>query len=312
MKKTICVLTVCAAFAAQASAQVSFDRGVDTKRFVDQAVSADLPVARPVPGFSRYTRDCARFSFGQADGEQLSERVWLRSTEYVQECRTTYVQQCHTVYKPGPNNTQIPVQQCHMVPYQQCWERPGMTWSQSAQVKVLPRRLLPWERESFEVCLEGPWMNFYVNEAAYKYSVGRQGNYDSLYELAPQHKVPMPADENGLSYGDFSFADGKFTFRVNDRWAKEYAGEKVAIKVDLYAEGWWIFNGYKGSKEVTFDAAEGYTLTFSEDDLEKEKADRGEDVRGAKKFFLKWGFRRVGALSTDGFVKKDKTPSISK
>lgn len=312
MKKVFCAVIACAALAAQASAQVDFDRGVNTKLFAEKA-AAELPVARPVPGFSHYSRDCARFAFGPADGDQVSDRLWLRSTEYIQECRTDYVQQCHTVMVPGPNHTQVPQQQCQTVPVQHCWERPGMTWSQTAQVKVLARKLLPWERESFDVCLEGPWANFYVNEAAYKYSVGRQGNYDALYELAPQYKVPMAADENGLGYVDFSYSDGKFNFKVSDRWAKEYAGEKVAIKVDLYSEGWWVFNGYKGSKEFTFDAAGEYAMTFDEKDLEKPASDdRSEDFRGAKKYFLKWGFRRVGAISKNDFVKKDKTPSISK
>jgi hypothetical protein len=32
--------------------------------------------------------------------------------------------------------------------------------------------------------------------------------------------------------------------------------------------------------------------------------------RGAKKYFLKWGFKRVGTISKDNFVKKDKTPVI--
>jgi hypothetical protein len=314
MMKTLMAVLACAALAAPAAA-VDFDRGVDTKSFTEKAAALELPSARPVPGYSHYTRDCARFSFAPAEGDVLGPKAWLRSTEYVRECRTEYVRECYTTYKPGPNNTQIPVQTCYLRPYERCWDRPGMSWQQSAQVKVLARRLLPWETESFEACLEGPWMNLYTREAAYKYDVRRQGSYDSLFELAPLHKVPTAPDGNGLSYGDFSYADGKFTFKVNDRWVKEYAGEKVAVKIDLYSEGWWVFNGYKGSREFTFDAAEGYTMTFSEKDLEADsdkELDRSSPDRGAKKYFLKWGFRRLGAVSKNDFVKKDKTPSIAK
>lgn len=315
MKKVIFAALVITGFIAAANAQVNFNKGVDVKDFVSQAVNSDLAVpAAPAPRIGQYSRDCARFSFGPSDKELVSERVYLRSTEYETVCHTQMVQQCHTVMVPGPNNTQVAQQQCHMVPQQYCYERPGMTWTQTGQIKVNPRKLLPWERESFEICMQGPWMDLYINAAAYKYTARREGNYDTLFELAPQYKVAMKADENGLNYGDFSYAGGKFTFKVNDRWAKEYAGEKVAIKIDLYRDGAWIFNGYKGSKEFTFDAAEGYTMTFDEKDLEKASDEDGTyrdgDDRGAKKYFLKWGFKRVGAISKDNFVKKDKTPTI--
>lgn len=311
MRKMMSAVLVLVFFAAAANARVDFDRGVDTKQFVTEAVSSGIAVPAPVKGINRYTRDCARFSFGPSDAEIASERVWLRSIEYIQECHNVPVQQCHTVMVPGPNGTQVPQQQCHTVYQQQCHERPGMSWSRTAQIKMLARKLLPWERESFDVCLEGPWMDIYVNAAAYKYSASRQGNYDTLFELTAKNKIPMKADENGLSYAGFSYAGGKFAFKASDKWAKEYAGEKVVITVDLYSEGWWIFNGYLGSKDFTFDAAEGYEMSFSEKDLENAVA--GDDTfRGAKKYYAKWGFRRVGTISKDNYVKKDKTPSITK
>lgn len=315
MKKTIFAALVLTGFIAAADAQVNFDQGVNMKEVVSRAVNADpaLPAA-PAPKIGHYSRDCARFSFGPGDKELVSEKVYLRSTEYETVCHTQMVQQCHTVMVPGPNNTQVAQQQCHMAPQQYCYERPGMTWSQYGQIKVEARKLLPWERESFELCMQGPWMDLYVNAAAYKYAARREGSYDTLFVLTPQHKVAMKADENGLSSGNFSFVDGKFVFQVNDKWAREYAGEKVSIKIDLYRDGAWIFDGYKGSKEFTFDAAEGYTMTFDEKDLEKAAGEdatyRDVDDRGAKKYFLKWGFKRVGAISKDNFVKKDKTPTI--
>ncbi|OGR62246.1 MAG: hypothetical protein A2X31_11860 [Elusimicrobia bacterium GWB2_63_22] len=318
MKKAIFAALVFTGFIAAANAQVDFNRGFEVKDVISQAVSADLAIpAAPAAKIGHYSRDCARFSFGPSGEAITSEKVYLRSTEYETVCHTQYVQQCHTVMVPGPNGTQVPSQSCHMVPVQNCYERPGMTWSQYGQIKVEVRKLLPWERENFEVCLQGPWMDLYVNAAAYKYSAKREGNYDTLFVLTPQYKVAMKADENGINYGNFAYADGKFVFQVNDKWAKEYAGEKVAIKVDLYSEGWWVFDGYKGSKEFTFDVAEGYTMTFNEKDLEKPAAEDntyrdGDDDRAAKKYFLKWGFKRVGAISKDNFVKKDKTPVITK
>ncbi len=316
MKKAIFAALVFTGFIAAASAQVNFNQGFEVKDVISQAVNADLVIpAAPAANRGTYSRDCARFSFGPSDEAITSEKVYLRSTEYETVCTTQYVQQCHTVMVPGPNGTQVPSQSCQMVPVQNCYERPGMSWNQYGQIKVDARKLFPWERESFEVCLQGPWMDLYVNAAAYKYSARREGNYDALFVLTPQNKVAMKADENGVNYNDFAFADGKFVFKAADKWAKEYAGEKVVINVDLYSEGWWVFNGYKGSKEFTFDAADLYTMAFTEADLTKaettDPATRGDD-RAAKKFFLKWSFKRVGAISKDNVVKKDKTPSITK
>ena len=294
MKKLILMAIVSAGFCAAAAAQVDFNQGVNVNEIISQAHASDLAIPMPASNRGTYTRDCVRFSFGPSDNEILSQKVYLRSTEYDTVC--------HTVMVPGPNGTQVPTQQCY--------ERPGMTWHEAGQIKMNARKLLPWERESFEMCLQGPWMNLYVNAAAYKYSAKREGNYDTLFVLTAQDKIAMKSDEDGLSAGDFSYADGKYTFKVNDKWAKEYAGEKVAIKLDLYKDNPNWFDSYKGSKEFTFDAAEGYTLTFSADEMEKPAVDDNNDNRGSKKFYVKWGFKRVGVISKDNFVKKGETPSI--
>lgn len=296
MKKLIIAVLVSAGFIAAANAQVDFNQGFSVNEIISQAQNADLSIPIPVPGRGFYSRDCASFSFGPSDTELLSQKVYLRSTEYVTEC--------HTVMVPGPNGT--------MVPSQQCYERPGMTWHQAGQIKMAVRQLLPWERESFEICLNGPWLDLYVNAAAYKYSARREGNYDTLFVLTAQNKIAMKSDEDGLSAGDFSYADGKYTFKVNDKWAKEYAGEKTAIKVELYKDNPNWFDGYKGFKDFSFDAAEGYSMTFAASELEQPEAPEASfgDNRGAKKFYVKWGFKRVGVISKDNFVKKGETPSI--
>jgi len=296
MKKLIFAALVSTGLLGAANAQVNFDQGVDINDVISQAHNSNLALPLPAAGRGYYSRDCARFSFGASDTELVSEKVWLRSTEYVTEC--------HTSMQPGPNGTIIPVQNCY--------DRPGMTWSQAGQIKISPRSLFPWERENFEICLNGPWMDLYVNAAGYKYSAKREGNYDTLFVLTPLHKIAMKADENGLNFGAFSYADGKYTFTVNDKWAKEYAGEKVSIKVELYKDNPNWFNGYKGFKEFTFNVAEGYTMVFAASELEQPQAPDTSfnDFRGSKKFYVKWGFKRVGAISKDNFVKKGETPVI--
>jgi hypothetical protein len=309
MKKLL-TAAVLLGFAAAAKAEINFDQGVDVKAAIEQASgkSADLPVPDRYIGHSRYTRDCVRFGFGPSDTEQISEKVWLRSQEYIEDCHTQYVQQCHTVMVPGPNNTQVPQTQCVTRPVTHCYERPGQSWREAVQVKVEPRKLFPWERDSFEVCLEGPWSRLYVNQAAYKYSVDKTGNYDTLYTLTPGKKIAMDPDKSGIEAVEFSGEKGEYTFTVSDKWGGEYAGEKVAIKVELYRQISFWPDSYKGEKEFVFDAARGYTMKFTEKDLQKAVAD--DNYRGPKKFYLKWGFKRLGSISTDKFIKKDDTEAI--
>jgi len=297
MSKILAAAVLSALLAPSAGAEVSFDRGVDVKAAVTDAQKIEivLPDADKYDGQRRYTRDCVRFSAGPGDNDISSEKVWLRSTEYIEEC--------HTVMQPGPNGTQVPVQHCY--------ERPGMTWNQTAQLRIKARKLFPWESESFDVCLEGPWMHLYANRQAYKYSVDREGQYNVLYTLTPKEKIATGPDEEGLSLAEFSYdaAAKKYVLKLGDKWAAEYAGEKTVVKVELYKDGFWFFDGFKGEKEFTFDAAAGYEVGFAESELDTSKAASDAD-RGAKKYYVKWGFKRVGAVSTDDFVKKGETPRI--
>jgi len=96
-------------------------------------------------------------------------------------------------------------------------------------------------------------------------------------------------------------------------------GEKVMVKIDFYKDGWWFFNSYLGKKEFTFTVAGAYEITFAEKDLKKEVDEGIEDdfkgteiVKGAKKYYAKWGFSRIGSVSKDKFMKKGETLKITK
>ncbi len=306
--KRIAALVLAMSFVSFAAAQnVNFDQGVDIGKIVDSLNHNDygynLPDARYM-GHSWYTRDCAGFTFGPSDTDIKSAKVRLRSVEYVEECYTTYT--------PGPNGEQIP--------HEHCYERPGQTWRRNAQILIKARKLYPWEREDMEVCLEGPWMRLYIDAGAYKYSVDKKGYYDVLYELTPERKIPMMPDKGGLVLAQFRYdpQTKKYIFKVNDKWAEEYAGEKVMIKVELYKDGFWFFDSYKGKKEKTFEAARSYDMSFTEDELVKKDVNVEEDAdfkamtfKGTKKYFVKWGFKRIGKISKDKYVKKGKTEMIS-
>lgn len=308
MKISIITAAVLVSFAGTSGAQVNFDQGVDLKSAIDQAVSApvQLPEAKG-QRFSHYTRDCSRFTFDATGAEATSEKVSLSSTEYVEVCH-------HTGGNPQYGGGG-PV----------CFERPGMTWRQAAQVHIAARTLLPWERESFEVCMEGPWMRLSVLDAAYKYNVGKTGDYDTLFNLVPRERVAMKPDADGVNMASFAYdkAAGKFKFSLSDKWAKEYAGEKTVITVEVYKDIANWFDGYNGKGEFTLDAAASYDLAFGLKDLklpEPPKPDfdhhggfndmKGADDRGSKNYYVKWGFKRDGKISKDTFVKKGETPRV--
>lgn len=331
MTKKILFAFACLGLAAAAGAEVNFDKGVGVKSIIEQAGkpgNKDIYPNTLYPYHSYYTRDCRSVSFGPSAGPLTSERVYLDSTEYVRECHWVNVQQCqqvpvqtcHTVMVPGPNGTQVAQQQCtttyrqecHMVQQQQCYDRPGQTYRASAQLSIGKRQLFPWETESFSLCMEGPRVNVTPTASPYSYGVDQAGLYDITFNMTPNYRVPSNPDPNGLNYAAFTFKDGKFTLSVSDKWAAEYAGDKVAIKIELKKDGWWFFDSSKGEKTFTLDTASSYDLVFAESDLTKNK-DFVDDsgYKGPSKYFVKWGFQRLGKVSTDQYVKKDETPKIS-
>jgi len=299
-------------------------------------------------GHVRYTRDCRTFNFGPSAGSIMSDSVRLESVEYIQECH--YVpdppppphnpgqpgQPGHPGGQPGGHpggpggpgghggqpggpgghggqpGGHGPKEVAAQTKGMQCIERPHDVFRRTAQVTMAPRQLLPWENDSFEVCMEGPRMDIRTRSAAYSYNIKELGQYDVRYEITPLYKVATDPDKNGLSAGEFSYAGGKFTFKVSERWAQEYAGEKVAIKVELYKDGFLFFNSFKGDKEFTFDTANGYEMAFAESELNTSKAmmTPEDNTRGPKKYYVKWGFKRLGNVSTGEFVKKDSTEKI--
>ncbi|MEW6012732.1 MAG: hypothetical protein AB1602_04970 [Elusimicrobiota bacterium] len=286
-------------------AEVNFDQGVNTNKVVVDSSYAPLPgVKYGVPGSIRTTRDCARFNFGPSDNEIMSDKVWLRSDEYRTECYTTYV--------PGPNGQQIP--------QQHCYERLYQTYRSQAQINIKQRKLLPWEKETFEVCLEGRWLDIYTIEAGYKYKTKQVGYNDVVFELYPEYKVAMKPDLEGLNYSEFSYNKDtkKYTFKVSDKWAKEYAGEKVKIKIELKKDKANWFDSSLGTKEFTFDVSNNYAMEFSEDELVKPETNNNDSYRSSDKLFetrgyyLEWGFSRIGKISKDTYMDKGETNRVQK
>jgi hypothetical protein len=350
MNNKLIVALACFGFTANAGAEVNFNQGVDVTSAIEQAKAADVKGPYPYygPHRVRYSRECKDFSFGASGLAQSSGREYLSSTEYIEECRfipnppppppTPPVQPPNGPKPPKPGhpkdyNPGYPGQpgyndnssgphgnysyagsQGGQQGTYYCHERIGQTFRATAQLNIAARQLFPWENERFEVCMEASRVDFETRTSPYRYSVDRQGLYDLTFNLTPNYRVPTAPDANGLSAVTWAFRDGKFVLNVSDRWASYYAGEKVVIKVELIKDGFLFFNSSQGEKEFTFDVSNGYELAFVEGDLQKTASyvDTSNDMRGPKKFFVKWGFKRVGSVSTQDYVNKGSTDKITK
>lgn len=223
----------------------------------------------------RAERDCVRFVFNPGGGT-VSEPVWLRSTEYREEC---------DYYRDRDGRTR-----------RYCREVPRWTYRERVQVEVTEREdLFPWEKEAFGVCLEGAWLSIYEIQAAHKYKARRTGGY---FTLTAGERKPMDPDSSGLSATAPGNTGTGLDIVFRDRWAKYYEGEQVVIKFKLrkQVDGWFDSTLLEG--EASFAVSNEYVVDFAKYE---------PDLKAGKKYYVEWGFKRVGEISTDEYVKKGDT-----
>ncbi|MBI4676527.1 MAG: hypothetical protein HY748_02970 [Elusimicrobia bacterium] len=268
------------AYAGGAGAELpglDFDQGIDASDVLKVAreKAADSKVAKDVavrPLYRRYERDCVNFTIGANDAPQ-TEAVWLRSTEWVEECHPT-----------GPNGSQT------------CYERPGMTYRERAQITIRDRQtLFPWEYDSFDVCLEGPWLNIWSRETAYEYKTVQGGSYNGNFVLVPVKKIQMKPDPAGIVAQSFT---PRMAFAARDKWVSYYAGETtvLALKLRKSVPGW--FDATLLEKELSFAAAETYTVDFMA--YAKEFSQK---LEAGKPYYVEYSFKRIGKISKDKLMK---------
>ena len=148
MIKKLIAMSFCFGLASAAAAAVNFDRGVDVQSAIKEASVSEVKV--PEARFGQLidlTRDCKKITFGAAD-PLTSPSVSLVSRETTQECQ----------------NMGYPVGQICI---------PSTRYYRET-VKVVitePRVLQPEQKEVFEVCLWGSFLNLKQVSPAYKYSV---------------------------------------------------------------------------------------------------------------------------------------------
>lgn len=256
---------------------VNFDQGIDISAALQQAKKAAKADTKVVPaqyaGGRRTMPDCVTVSFGANDPAQ-SPRFELRSVEYIEEC-----------YQTGdPRNGGG----------RQCYERPGMTYHELASVTIQDRQaLLPWERDTFRVCLDGPWLSLDAIETAYDYRRISGGNYNGAYILAPGRKIAQRPDPVGV-LGEL---DSAMKLTLKDKWASYYAGETIEIKYALKKDVPNWFDPVVAEGSVTVPVAEAYLVDLS----------KSSGLQNGKSYYVEYSIRRVGKVSRDTFTRALET-----
>lgn len=260
---------------------MDFDQGVRISEVMGQArQSASSMAPTPVRARNYYERRCGYFSFGPQD-PPTSQTLRLYSTEWRREC-----------YPRGGD------------PRRggggwDCYDRPGYTYSEDARVSLTERKpLLPWETDSFEVCLEGPWLDIYIGETAYQYRRAGSGAFHGDFRMAPGEKRAEKPDPSGIAFQSYSQG---LVLSLSDRWAAYYKGEQTGLKVKLKDNGW--FGGSTVVEaELTVPSAASYQI-----DLAALARQAGKALKAGDKYYVEYRWRRVGPTSKNDWMKEKKT-----
>lgn len=197
-----------------------------------------------------------------------------------------------------------------------CNERPGRIFVHNVRLNVGQRSLYPWEREEITVCAEHDrtWirdMNTpYMYNVSERTQMGGGVNSTRTYALTPVSRHASAPDEDGLMATSFYYSNGKFRLNISDRWAFIYNGEAVRIHVELYRDRFLVDKSL-GEMDFDFDTAGSYTIELSKAEMDRDVLPEENNVRGNTSYYVKWGFQRLGSISTDRYINKGSTNKVS-
>ncbi|MFH2203411.1 MAG: hypothetical protein ABIJ96_09875 [Elusimicrobiota bacterium] len=293
---------------------LNFDQGVDVSGLVKEAkkevkaagVNSKFE-ARPL--FRREERDCATVSFRPGD-PMTSERISLESRIYEEICYNIPDAPRHPRPHPrkGDRIGDRRPNHSYNAKSRECHERWVSTERRQARIEVSGRgEMLPWERDIFQVCLQGQWLSAHVVDASHKYSLDVPGwNGDTVLARALSKNRANP-DPNGIqaAFG-FDQETGSFSLQLKDRWIEFYEGEKVTVEVRLvrYYKNWFDSTALK--TEITIPAAEVHRVNFA--DYAQELSG---DLKPGKEYYVKWRFKRVGQISNDKWQDYRETEKVT-
>lgn len=258
---------------AQAARSQDFEQLLDSRAFLSQARMESTSIGR------RDT-DCATVSLGH--NEEVSQYVSLRSTEWYEEC----------YWVPGDPR--------RGGGHRQCYTRPGRTYHENARVRVTERKaLLPWERDTFRLCLSGPWLDARPVATAYKYR--QAGSTFGEVTFAPGEKQATKPDPAGIAVESLTPA---LVLTLKDRWASYYAGERLKLKLTVVEEVRNWPDATVGTLETeTASGGELYALALAQH--------LGGKLKAGKKYYVKVAFRRLGRVSKDDQVDAGKSATVA-
>lgn len=170
MKIMIAAVSLLAA-ASMAQAQVSFEQALDIKSFKQQASAVKIELPETKFGIPTYSsRDCKTVEF-TAESPLTSADISLSAMETYQDCQ-------NMGYPAG----------------QICFPRTEYFRETTRVIVTAPRELKPGQKEVFEVCLWGRFLNLRPVSAVYKYKT--KTTFDGIY-LTPKGLIEQPKAISG-------------------------------------------------------------------------------------------------------------------
>ncbi len=279
MKKVLAIV-LCLGFTSYAAAEIDFDRAVDVQEAIESSSEYSFDIPDVKSGYSWYTEQYHNYLITAASNEigHTFEKINFFSQEYIQECYTDYI---------GDTGTH-------------CSDTPGRSWRLTGQLIIKPQlKLYPWEREHFRMSIHGPRLSLQLVDTVYKYSIERvEGGGETIFTLTPKSREVGKPDMYGIGIANFSYnkEDEKYVLKFGDTWAKEYAGEKVMIKAELWKDAFLWPDSVKETKRVEFEVSDNYEISF--------------DTNGISKAYFKWGFQRLGKISTEYYIDRGETSRV--
>lgn len=261
----------------------AFDQGIEVSELLKQAKqTAARPSAKVAPvtaAMYNYERRCESYGFAPDDAP-----VGPWTTLYSQ----SWYERCTQVGDPRHGGGR------------QCWREPGPSYSERVRITLQDRKpLYPWEYDSFEVCLEGPWLDVYARSTAYEYKLVRGGRGNGDYVLTPGKKLRQKADRNGIQAEAWS---SQLKLMLKDKWASYYTGETTVLKLTLMQHQANWFDPTIGELELSLPAAERYEADLA--------AKFAKDLKAGKSYYVKVSFSRLGAISKSDAVKSGETGKV--
>ncbi|MBI5202068.1 MAG: hypothetical protein HY925_10820 [Elusimicrobia bacterium] len=279
--RSLAVLVLCAAPAL--AQELSFDSGVDAKAVLDNLhrhPGDGIPMPRYTNSYYRWsTRECTTLSLPPG-GPAKTEEVWLSSTDFEHDC----------YYRGDPRYGGG----------RDCYDRPAGTHRERVQIESRGNRSTnPWERETFQACLEGRWLDVRGLQTAYRYDIKEDPMQWGHFLATAGSKQKMDPDASGITAALVNSAGG-FAVDFQDKWASYYAGETVKLHLELWkdVEGW--FDSKAADLDLEVSAGPVWRAGFS----------GVQGLQSGKKYYVKWTFRRIGGVSKDSEMKGNQPEAV--